>query len=172
MKPSSPEAFRLMMNGAATFADMERRGMRIDVPYLDRMLDETAEKIKEIEQKLRNDEVYTTWRRRFGARSDMGSRYQLGKVVFEDLGVECKARTKTGRPATGADALEGVDFPFVNRWCALEKLKKVRNTFLLGVRKETVDGFLRPFFDLHTATTYRSSSSKPTPPGCINFVIP
>lgn len=161
MKPSNPQAFKLMMEGAACFADMERRGMRIDVPYLDRMLEETGDKIREIEQLLKEDDVFTTWRRRFGRKSDLNSRDQLGKVIFEELGVECKTRTKTGRPATGAEALEDVDFPFVKRWNTLEKLKKARNTFLVGIRRETVNGFLHPFFNLHTATTYRSSSSDP-----------
>jgi len=162
MKASTPEAFQLMMEGSAALAEMEANGMRVDVEYLNRAIDKTAETIRRIEDDLRDDEVFQIWRKVYGAKADLGSREQLGHVVFTELGVECKTRTKTGLPKTDGKALEDVDFPFVKWWVDLKKLEKARDTYLIGLRNETVDGFVHPFFNLHLAYTYRSSVDRPS----------
>ncbi len=161
MKPSTPEAYKLLLDGSAALTNVEHNGMRIDVKYLDRTIEQTAIKIKQMESKLKEDEVYKTWRKTYGEKSDLGSRKQLGNVIFNILGVECKNKTKAGNPKTGAEVLQEVDFPFVKKWNNFESLKKIRSTFLIGVRKETVNGILHPFFHLHLAITYRPSSSGP-----------
>lgn len=161
MKPSTPAAFKLMMNGSAALCDIEQNGMRIDVDYLDRTIKETDIRIKEMQADLRNDKVYKIWRRRFGERTDLGSRKQLGVIIFKDMGVECKHRTKTGRPKTDVESLEDVDFPFVEKLTTLEKLKKVQSTYLIGVRRETVNGFVHPVCNLHLVITFRSSYNNP-----------
>lgn len=150
-----------MFEGAQAFADIEENGMRIDVPYVDRMIVETGDKIREMESSLRNDEVYHTWRKVFGEKADVGSREQLAHIVFEVLGETAKKKTAGGKAATDAEAFEDVDIPFVRRWSDLQKLQKVRGTYLLGIKRETAEGFLHPSFNLHFATTYRSSSDSP-----------
>ena len=161
MKPSSSASYRLILEGSQAFADIEQNGMRVDEDYLDRIIVETGLKIKEMEGVLKSDEVFSVWRKQYGEKADLGSRQQLGEVIFKHLKVDCKSRTKTGRPSTDESSLEDVDFPFVKRWVDLEKLKKARSTFLIGLRKETVNGYVHPFFNLHLVTTYRSSSSDP-----------
>lgn len=162
MKPSTPDAFKLLMEGADAFADVEQNGMKIDVEYLDRILNDTEKKIRQLEVSLRSDEVFDTWQRHFGEKADLGSRTQLGTVIFDLLKVPCVRRTKTGRPATDAEAFEDVDYPFVKRYVDCEKLKKARGTFLMGIKNEVdSEGFLHPFLNLHLASTYRSSSDSP-----------
>ncbi len=161
MQTSSPEAFKLMMDGMQAFTEIEANGMRIDVPYLNKIIKQTGKKIKEMEQGIKDDEVYSVWRKIYGSKSDLGSRKQLGRVIFKEMGIECEKRTKLGNPSTDEEALSKIDFPFVKKWRNFESLKRLRATNLIGVRRETVDGFLHPFFNLHTASTYRSSSSSP-----------
>lgn len=161
MQASTPEAFKLMMKGSQAFTEIEANGMRIDVDYLDRMIKQTGKKIKEMEYNLRKDEVYKTWRKRYGEKSDLASPKQLGQVIYKELGIECKSFTKMGNPRTDAASLDEIDFPFVKKWKNWESLKKLRSTNLIGVRRETVDGFLHPFFNQHTARSQRSSSSEP-----------
>ena len=161
MIAASPEAYKLLMEGSATFTDMEENGIRIDEPYIDRMIVETGTKIKEMEKELRNDEVYRVWRKVYGEKADLGSPTQMGRVIFGELGIESKRRTKTGKAATDAEAFEDIDIPFVNRWVDYKKLKGVRTTNLIGIKRELVDGYLRPSFNLHLAITYRSSSDRP-----------
>lgn len=161
MQTSSPEAFKLMMDGMQAFTEIETNGMRIDVPYLDRIIKQTGKKVQEMEQSLRDDEVFSTWRKIYGSKSDLGSRKQLGRIIFKEMGVECESFTKLGNPKTDEESLLKVDFPFVKKWRNFESLKHLRATYLTGIKRETVNGFLHPFFNLHTAATYRSSSSMP-----------
>ena len=150
------------MEGSAAFADIEESGMRIDVEYLDKAIAWANRKIREIEQELKEDEVFRVWRKVYGAKADLDSPQQLGRIIFGELDVPCYSRTeKTGRPKTDVAALENVDFPFVKRLVSLKKLKKALSTYLIGIRRETVDGFLHPFFNLHLVETFRSSSDSP-----------
>jgi len=161
MKPSTVDAYKLLLDGSAALTNVEHNGMRIDVKYLDRMIEQTAIKTKQMESKLKEDEVYKTWRKTYGEKSDLGSRKQLGNVIFNILGDESKNNTKAGNPKTNVEALQEVDFPFVKKWNNFESLKRLRATNLIGVRRATVDGILHPFFHLHLAITYRPSSSEP-----------
>lgn len=162
IKPGTPEAFQLMMEGSAALTDVEQNGMRIDVNYLDRMLYETQVKIDRMKQGLKQDALWKMWYRRFGYNADLNKRTQLADILYNVLGHEVKHTTaKGGKPKTDMEALEEIDLPFVKRWVDIQKLQKCRSTYLMGIRREVVDGFLRPFFNLHTTITYRSSSSEP-----------
>lgn len=161
MIPCSPDAFRLMMDGSAALADIEENGMRIDVPYLDGMIVEVTDRIRLMEVELKADSTWAVWRKVYGLNADLGSREQLGKVVFDLLGVKPGGLTKTGRYSTDEYAFDGIDIPFVKKWVSVEKLKRLRATNLIGVRREVVDGYLRPSFNLHLVITYRSSCSDP-----------
>ena len=162
MKCSSPESYQLMMEGSQVFADMEADGMRVDTSYLRGVIESTGTKIASMEQELKQDEVYATWRKHFGQKANLGSRAQLGKIIFDVMRVPSKETTKTGRPKTDIEALDDVEFPFVRRWVNCEKLKKVRSTNLVGLLREVDDyGFLHPFFNQHLVVTHRSSSDHP-----------
>lgn len=159
---SSPDSFRLMMEGSAALTDVEQRGFRIDVAYLDRMIKESGDRIREMENSIRESEFYEVWRRRFGSAAKLSSRQQLAAVLFEELGLESRDRTKTGRPKTDIKSLDELDHPLVRKLMNLEKLKKARGTYLLGIRRETSqDGFLHMVFNLHLVDTFRSSCSDP-----------
>jgi len=161
MKRSSREAMKLLSDGIACFSDIEHNGMRIDVEYLEKAIEWSVRKIREIDRELREDEVFKTWRREFGEKSDLNSPTQLAHVIFDCLGVECVHRTlKTQRPKTDMKSLEAVEFPFVKRLVSLNKLKKARSTYLLGLMHEVMDGYVHPVFNLHTTTTFRSCVAK------------
>jgi len=118
-------------------------------------------RIEQQEEKLKQGDVFKVWKKKFGREANLGSRPQLGQVLFNELGHESTGKTKTGRFSTAAADLEKLDVPFVKQLIAVEKLKKLRSTYLLGVLRETVDGVLHPFYNLHLARTYRSSSDSP-----------
>lgn len=162
MIPATPAAFKLMMDGSAAFADMEERGMRIDVTYLKNTIEWAKKKILELTGKLQADPTYTLWRKIYGSNSDLWKRQQLADIIFKHLGYECKHQTDAGEDATDEEAFEGIDLPFVKGWTDCMKLKRTLSTDLIGTLKLTdINGFLHPFFNLHTATTYRSSSQDP-----------
>lgn len=161
IRPAKPEAYKLLHQGTITLAQVESNGMRVDEKRLEQTIRETDKIIKQLESQLRKDDLYSTWRKVYGQSTQLGSREQLGKILFNVLKYPCVAYTKTGRPKADDNALSNLGLPFVTEYLKLEKMKKMRGTYLEGIRRELVDGFLHPFFNLHTARTYRSSSSEP-----------
>jgi DNA polymerase-1 len=162
MIPATPEAFRLMMEGSAAFADIEERGMRIDTAYLQEAIEWTQSKISQLDDELRADDFFVLWQKQYGAAADFGKRQQLADLLYNHLGYEIKVKTKAGTGKTDVDAFEHIDLPFLGKWTDHEKLKRLLATDLLGVQRETDHkGYLHPFFHQHLAKTYRSSSSDP-----------
>ena len=161
MKPTIQNAYKLLHDGCVTFSQIEANGMRVDVKYLDSMMEKIGREIKEREEALKENELFRIWRREFGTKTKLGSREQLGHILFNILGHPCTARTKTGKPKTDGVTFETINEPFVVDYLHIEKLKKARNTFLPGIKREVCGEFLHPNFNLHTVQTYRSSSNNP-----------
>ena len=166
--PATPEAYQLFHRGAIAFSEVEAAGMRIDLDYLDRTIEETGRRIAALEEKLRGCDEYHLQRKRNGKDTNLTSREQLAAVLFEDQGHECSSWTsggKTGkkrRPQLDEEALLRIGTKYTKGFLRHEKLSKLHGTYLKGVRREVEsDGLLHPFFNLHTVTTYRGSGSDP-----------
>lgn len=155
------EAYKLLHNGCVTLSQVETNGMRIDEDYLHRTLEKTSKKIHRLTEGLKQHEIYKAWKKVYGTKTNLGSHQQLGKVLFDVLKYESKSTTKTGRHQTDVNALEGLDIPFVKDFLTVEKLKKANSTYLKGILRESVDGYIHPVFNLHIVQTYRSSSDSP-----------
>ena len=161
MIPTTKDAYLLLHEGSIALSQVEHAGIRIDTEYLDSAISGLDEEIKNLQNKMRDDKVYGIWKQRFGAASKLGSREQLGVILYDHLGYKSKNQTASGRPKTDEEALSKIKHPFVDSFLKVEKLKKARTTYLEGIRREVVDGFLHPNFNLHTVETFRSSSSNP-----------
>lgn len=169
LKPATPEAYQLLLEGVQTFAKMSAIGIRIDEAYLRQSIESTKNRITEMQQLLETSEEYKVWRRVYGDRTNLNSRVQLGEVLFRHVGkhkrnpfmVEKDRTTGNSRPMNSEAAFEHVKTPFREAYFGIAKLKKALTTNLLGIQKETINGRLHPFFDLHTVESYRSSSSRP-----------
>jgi DNA polymerase I len=162
MKVATQEAYQLFHEGSLALANVEANGMRVDIDYLDKAIRKIDEDIADLNRQLQGDKVYQQWRKRFGNRTNLGSRSQLAEVVFGELGYESKERTKGGKRAKASESvLESVDLPFVKDYVRLEKLKKVRGTHLEGIRSEVTDSYVHPSFNLNLIVSFRSSCSNP-----------
>jgi len=161
LKPTTKQAYKLFHDGCLALAQVEANGMRIDTQRLDKTIEQTGRRIKRLEEELKTDTVWSTWRKRFGERSSLGSRQQLGVILFQVLKYKSKAETKKKRVQVNEAALERIKLLFVKRYLRLEKLKKLQGTYLKGIRREVVDGLLRPSYNLHFVTSYRSSADTP-----------
>ena len=162
----SPEAIELIHNGQIALSEVEAQGIRIDKDYLDSALDSTAVQIKKLKDALLADPDYKKhWRRRFGDKSNVASPAQIAAVVFQDLGHKSKIKTTSGaRDSASEKALEGIDIPLVKNYLEMQHLIKGRDTFLEGIRRETVqhddgDYWVHPVYNLNTAVSFRSSAS-------------
>lgn len=161
MIPYTEKAVKLLMEGAKALAKVENDGIRIDVDYLDRTIKNINQKIEGLEAQLKKSEVAKEWKKVFGSKMNFGSSVQLGKLLFEVLKYKAPASTASGRYKTDEASLRSVDIPFVREYLEIKKLQKIQTTYLQGIRRETVDGYLHPFFNLHTTRTFRSSSDSP-----------
>ena len=82
MKLTLEDANVLMHEGAIALAQVEANGMRVDVPRLERTIGKVERRIKELEGRLREDDVFKTWRKIFGQKTNLGSGPQLGRILF------------------------------------------------------------------------------------------
>jgi DNA polymerase I-like protein with 3'-5' exonuclease and polymerase domains len=174
MKLTTSDAYELLHRGTLALADVERAGVRVDMTYLDKTVEEIKGKITRMEAKMRNDkEVYRVWSREYGQKTNIGSRDQLAKVLFKNMGYEAKEYTaasydedgrlrKDARAKTDKDALDDIDLPFVQKFLKVENLKKTLTTYLYGIKREAVlhhdrEWYAHCVYNLHIASTYRST---------------
>ena len=169
IKPASPQAMELFLKGQQVFAKIEANGLRVDVDRLEKTLTNIAVDIEDKEEQLRNDSVFTEWKKRYREKTNLGSLPQLGTVLFDCLKVPYPFdRTATGRFRTDSDTLSKVDHPFVKEYSKLGDLTSIRGK-LKGIQRELCGDRIHPSFNLASgeedkgggARSYRSSSSQP-----------
>jgi DNA polymerase-1 len=163
LQPVTEEARWLLHEGAKVFARMEATGIRIDTDYLTKAISSVQDRIAELEEGLRSSEEYRVWVRQFGNNMKLSSRAQLGTVVFDVLKHKRNPfmkKTNTDLDPNNVAAFEHLKLPFIKNYQEVERLKKALVTNLIGIQREVVRDRVHGFFDLHTAESYRSSSSK------------
>lgn len=152
MTPISDKGYELLHAGSIALARLEANGMKVDEAYLDEAIENCAKQSRELRDKLMQGKMWASWRRRFGAKAKITSDDQL-KVLLRDMGYT---------PASADESeLEKIDIPFIAKYIKLKKLIKAGSTYLRGIKRECVGGYIHPFFHLHTVVSYRSSSSNP-----------
>ena len=97
MKPITDKAYDLFHRGAIALAQVEANGVRIDVDYLNRAIDHTTIRIDSLSDKMKNDDIFKIWKKQYDNRTNLGSRQQLGKILFEIMDYECTSLTTTER---------------------------------------------------------------------------
>lgn len=165
MVTATPEAYRLLHEGSQVLAEIEANGVRIHEKRLARTIESTEQTIRAMEEELRADPVYEVWEKEYGNKTNLASNSQLAHILYNKMGIECKAWTSGGkggkrRPSVSEKALQDVKHPFVDKLFEVRHLQKIVGTFLKGMLRETVNGFLHPFYHLHTAVSFRSSSTE------------
>ncbi len=161
MKPIIDSGYKLLHDGSIALSQIETNGIRIDTDYLGEAIISTDNRIKNLTLKMRNDKIFKLWRKTFGQRTNMGSREQLGSILFGVMKILCSSFTETGKPKTDISVLEGINLKFVRRFTRLAKLKDVKVKYLQSILQLSVDGYLHPVFNLHLVRTFRSQSNDP-----------
>jgi DNA polymerase-1 len=136
-------------------AQIERRGILLDVEEFGRQASEIGTQIQALRQSIEAEAGYAV---------DPNSPKQLGKLLFEDRGLPAKKKTKTGY-STDAQTLEELSLldPIVKQILEFRSLTKLKGTYL-----DTLPTLINPDTKrLHThfhqavAATGRLSSSEP-----------
>jgi DNA polymerase-1 len=135
--------------------DMEMTGVALDVDELKQISRAMHERIVELEEEIQGIA---------GHRFNISSTQQLGEVLFEELGLPMKARTKTGY-STRASVLEELRSEHLIIELILEhrQLTKLKSTYVdslpLLVNRET--GRVHTSYNQTGTVTGRISSSDP-----------
>ena len=135
-------------------ADMERRGVKIN---LQRLQSENVQMSKELVRL--ETQIYETAGRIF----NLNSSQQLGKILFEVMGIEPIKKTKSGY-STDAEVLRQLEsqYPIVAQVLRYRQVFKLKRTYLDGLEKQTdQDGRIHTTFNQTQTATGRLSSSDP-----------
>ena len=161
IQPTRLDAYKLIHDGCLALTRAEQHGMRIDVEYCERKKTHLTRKIARIEDNLGTTDLVKQWKKMTGQSFNLDSNHQLGKVLYDVMRIKPPKKTASGSGATDEDALSQIDLPELKDILRIRKLRKVRDTYLDAFVREQVNGWLHPFFHLHTVKTFRSSSSDP-----------
>lgn len=158
------DANQLMLEGAMALSKVQSNGMRIDLDYCHRATKEIQKEMKDLESSLAKEEEGKLLKKKFGSAYKLKSDPQLAWLLFEHMKLTSTKKTKGGKDSVDAEALEeiieDIDSKFLQDLALYKKLDKAQGTYLKNIIIETNDdGFLRPFFHLHTTDSYRSSSA-------------
>lgn len=93
---------------------------------------------------------------------NLNSGQQIGKLLFEIVGLRSTKQTKTGKYSTAAAELEKIDHPFIADLIDHKHLVKMVNTYGVGIyEKIKIDGLLHPLPGLHRTKTGRAAYTDP-----------
>lgn len=155
------DAYTLLHEGSLALARAERQGIRIDVDVCFQKTQELAQKQEEAKKRLAASELGRLWTKTFGEKADFNSNSQLSKVLYSTMGLSPPKMTAKENGSTDEESLLALGVDGVEDLLAMRRYLKIRSTYLESYLREQVDGFIHPFFSLHTVVTYRSSSSNP-----------
>jgi DNA polymerase I len=138
-------------------ADMERTGVRIDSEQLARMSERMLAEIDRL-----TAEIHAL----AGHEFNINSPQQLGKVLFEELGLPAAGKTgKSKQISTAADVLEGLapDYPIAAKVLEYRGLVKLRGTYVEALPQlvNPASGRVHTTFNQTGAATGRLSSINP-----------
>ena len=137
-------------------SDMEKAGIRIDVDALQELSGTLATQIAEVE-----NEVYEA----AGEKFNLGSPLQLGRILFEKLKLDPKAKkTKTGQYATGEEILSRMadEHPIVAHILEFREMQKLKSTYIDALPQLIgPDGRVHTSYNQAVAATGRLSSTNP-----------
>ncbi len=139
---------------ANVLAKMENIGFGVDRQGIERYGKMLTEQISSLEQSIYESA---------GTIFNINSPKQLGKVLFEELGLPCKKKTKSGY-STNAEVLESLRYehPVVEMVLNYRTLTKLNSTYCEGLLKViAADGRIHSSFNQTETRTGRISSTEP-----------
>ncbi len=135
---------------------MERRGVLVDVNKIDELHKEFDGKVRELEKQIHE---------LAGEEFTILSPKQLGKVLFDKLGLPSGKKLASGGYSTNSEELERIrdKHPIVNKILEYRQIQKLDSTFVMGLKKSISekDGRVHTTFSQAMTNTGRLSSSDP-----------
>jgi DNA polymerase-1 len=140
---------------SAVLAKMEQSGIALDLPFLETFSRELTSDINRLES-----QIFAL----AGHPFNINSTQQLQKLLFEELGLSAKSKTKTGY-STDASVLESLkdEHPIISNILDFRQLTKLRSTYVDALPKliSPKDRRIHGEFSQTGTSTGRLSSSNP-----------
>ena len=178
------DAFDLFNQAQIAFAHCEANGIKIDKPYLDKAIEETNERIGNLEKYIYEEtKVGQRIKEIFGDKAKLTNRNQVAVILFKDLPdryyndinkEEAKKKcfnlkpvlTSAGSPIVSEAELEKINNPdiaeFAKQYSLYMSLYKMLKTNLEGILGGLDENtIIHPSFLLFSVISYRTSSSEP-----------
>lgn len=166
-QPYTPEAVQLFLHGQLALSRASMNGLPVDVAYCQAEQARLRAEMDALEAEAWGTPGGEIWRGQYGAAATLGNANQVRRVLFDCLALpKPKPDREAGEEDSEAgtadrDALNRLDHPLARLVLDYRQREKAANTFLASILTETVDGLIHPWFHLHRASSYRSSSSAP-----------
>lgn len=164
MKATTMDAYNLFHEGCLALTRAEINGWCVDVEYCQKQIAHTERRVNLIKKKLQDSEMVNLWKSVYrGDKFNMDSNDQLGNILYNHMGIEPIKWTndEKTKPSVDEDTLGRLGVPEVSELIEIRKLQKAVGTYLTPYIRESVDGRIHTFYQLHLVDTYRSSCRKP-----------
>lgn len=149
--------YKMELPLCAVIAKMEQAGVALDMPFLAAFSNELASELARLES-----EIYAL----AGHGFNINSTQQLQKVLFEELGIKPKGKTKSKSGfSTDASVLEALkeEHAIISKLLEYRHITKLKSTYVDALPREVLarDNRLHGEFNQTVAATGRLSSSNP-----------
>jgi DNA polymerase I-like protein with 3'-5' exonuclease and polymerase domains len=161
INPRTKEAYLLFHQGALALQRAHQQGIRVDLEYINEKKVHLTRKINRLENQFKETGFYKEWESATKGKLNINSDKQLRNFLYNVKKIKPPKFTVSGEGSTDGEALAQLNIPELNILAEKAKIERLRDTNLDGYAREQVDGYLHPFFNLHLARTYRSSSNNP-----------
>jgi len=157
--PTRREGYQLFVDGVVALSEIEQYGIAIDTKYYRREYVKLEERIGDTTERLLKNKTVRSWKRAKGKAFKLGADQQLQWMLYDVLKIECPVTDKEGKPTRSVDkeTLAQIKLPFLKDIVKFRQQQALQDK-ITGILRETVDGVIRPFFNLHLVKTMRSSS--------------
>ena len=153
------DAWKFFTDVSVAFVQAECNGLRIDPKRSEEIQREITTKMDRLMKQLNILTRDCGWDKEYDYRPSASA--DIGYFIYNVLKVPPTKKTTTGANAVDKEVMSKVDHPVIAKTLQWKKLQKLRDTYITGILREEVNGYIHPYFNLHTVSTFRTSSSDP-----------
>ena len=159
LTPDELKAWRFFNDVSVSFVQAECNGLRINPEGSEKTKADITAKMDRLMEQIKILSRAAGWDKDYDFRPSASA--DIGYFIYNILKIKPEKKTSKGGNAVDKEVMSKVNHPVIDKTLKWKKLQKLRDTYITGILREAVDGFVHPYFNLHTVSTFRTSSSDP-----------